>query len=200
MVNKCAYCGKQFDVLWPHLWRYKCGTKKYLCSYGCMRKYDGKDDKTMARMKKDGTPAKRPGPKPRKADVPAPIAGGDWEKIPAPAASLKLDGAVRIETPEAKNVQVVEVPEGIVKGPVSPDELYEKFGENGWKEIKEVSRPPEYRVTGISTEAGDFQYFKKSGYLDWTTPTGETVSMSLEEWKELMRIWPFVLKVLGVEL
>lgn len=40
----CAQCGKQIDVLWPHLWRYKRGNK-YLCSWSCLRKFDGKEAK-----------------------------------------------------------------------------------------------------------------------------------------------------------
>ena len=58
----------------------------------------------------------------------------------------------------------------------------------------------EYRTTGIDTGIGTFNYFKQTQYLDWTDLNGETVSMTLEEWKEFMRIWPQMLKVLGVEL
>ena len=184
-MKVCEVCGKEIDILYPDLWRFKRGDPvhpKWFCSWKHLREYDKrKEQKKMERYKKDGTPAKRPGPKPKTAarpDVPAPIAGGDWEKIPRPAAELKLDGAVRIETPEAKNVQVVEVPE----------------------KMRPVPPPIEYKVTAISTDIGEFQFIKRADYIDWTTPTGETVSMSLAEWKELMRIWPFVLKVLGVEL
>ena len=124
-MKTCPVCGKLHVVTWPHLFPYRRGEKFY-CSYDCMAIDESKDMnlihqvrrerrlRKLARMKKDGTPAAKPGRKPKTAarsDVPAPIAGGDWEKIPAPAASLKLDGAVRIETPEEKNVQVVEVPE-----------------------------------------------------------------------------------------
>ena len=68
-----------------------------------------------------------------------------------------------------------------------------------------VTAPPltwmEYKTTGISTAIGDWVFFKKQGYLDWTPLDGAgTVSMSLEEWKELMKIFPEVLKVLEVEL
>ena len=64
MIHKCAICGKEFDALWPDLYRYKRGGT-FLCSWSCLRKYDNeKGSGNMARMKKDGTPAKKPGPKP----------------------------------------------------------------------------------------------------------------------------------------
>ena len=66
--------------------------------------------------------------------------------------------------------------------------------------FKCIATTMEYKTTGISTPIGDWQYIKKAGYLDWTTLSGETISMSLEEWKELMKLFPEVLKVLEVEL
>ena len=39
MVYKCAICGKEFDALWPDLYRYKRGGT-FLCSWSCLRKYD----------------------------------------------------------------------------------------------------------------------------------------------------------------
>ena len=58
----------------------------------------------------------------------------------------------------------------------------------------------EMRVTGVSTEAGDFQYFRKQGFLDWTTLDGTAVSMSLAEWSALLRVFPKVVRLLGVEM
>lgn len=39
MIHKCATCGKEFDALWPDLYRYKRGGT-FLCSWSCLRKYD----------------------------------------------------------------------------------------------------------------------------------------------------------------
>ena len=58
---KCSWCGKEFTVLYPDMWRYK-ANKKWFCTWKCLRA-DEKGDKEMPRMKKDGTPAKKPGPK-----------------------------------------------------------------------------------------------------------------------------------------
>ena len=188
-MKTCSVCGKLHVVTWPHLFPYRRGEKFY-CSYDCMAIDETKDMnlihqvrrerrmRKLARMKKDGTPAKRPGPKPKTAarpDVPVPKDGGDWEKIPRPAAELKLDGAVRIETPEAKNVQVVETPE---KGTLADAMLGMKaaadnfFGQFCPEEKKEEQPEPErpapfkYRVTGIQTEVGEF-WVVREGKIKW---------------------------------
>lgn len=61
MRPTCPVCGKLFWCDYPHLWRYK-RDKKYICSWSCLRKYDGKEVEDMAyrKIKKDGTPAKIP--------------------------------------------------------------------------------------------------------------------------------------------
>ena len=48
-ARKCKVCGKQFSVLYPHLWAYKRGYAchyDYFCSWSCLRKSDrkGKDN------------------------------------------------------------------------------------------------------------------------------------------------------------
>ena len=65
MITNCPVCGKAFDVLWPQLWRYV-RAKRYLCSWKCLRLYDQKGSEDMyTKVKKDGTPAKKPGPAPK---------------------------------------------------------------------------------------------------------------------------------------
>lgn len=39
---KCPVCGKDFDVLWPNHWVYKRGNQ-FICSWGCIRRYDRKE-------------------------------------------------------------------------------------------------------------------------------------------------------------
>ena len=184
MMFYCPVCGRRRFVHQPQFWPYRFDGEMF-CSENCWicdstRKMMERKGFRMARMKKDGTPAKKPGPKagrkPNKIEIPEPVAGGKWEKMETPEAvpEVKLTGPIRIETPEANRVEVVETPE-------KPNLI-------------------EYRVTGISTEAGDFQYFRKQGFLDWTTLDGTAVSMSLAEWAALMRVFPEVRRVLGVEM
>ena len=58
----CRCCGKEFTVLYPDLWAYKVG-KKWFCTWKCLRADEKKGEDEMPRMKKDGTPAKKPGPR-----------------------------------------------------------------------------------------------------------------------------------------
>lgn len=89
----------------------------------------------------------------------------------------------------------LEVPEPVDGGP------WEKMETPEEPATKDTEGPPfEYKVTGIVTAVGMFNYFRKTGYLDWTDLNGETVSMNLEEWKEFLKVLPEAMKVLGVEL
>lgn len=170
MMATCPECGKRHVVTWPDLNPFRRGDRFY-CSHGCWELSVLRDmhqikeialnrrQRKHMKLKKDGTPAAKPGRKPQKA-----------VEIPEQVPTVKLDGPLNIETPEPEKV---------------------KF----------ICTTMEYKTTGISTPIGDWQYFKKSGYLDWT-PIGENavVSLNLEEWKELIKLFPEVLKVLGVEM
>ena len=95
-------------------------------------------------------------------------------EVPEQVPVVKVDGKLKIETPEG-NMTVIAT--------------------------KEPPKKSEYKVTGIGTTVGDFNYFKRSGYVDWTPlDSNGPVSMNLEEWKEFMKVFPEAMKVLGVEL
>lgn len=66
MKPTCPVCGKAFWCDWPKQWVFK-RDNKFLCSWGCLRKYDRKeaDGMSYTKTKKDGQPAKKPGPKPK---------------------------------------------------------------------------------------------------------------------------------------
>lgn len=94
MITKCRICGKEFEVLYPELWRYV-RAKRYLCSWKCLRLYDQKGSEDMyTKVKKDGTPAKKPGPAPK--------------MITDPDVEAKLpEGPLEIETKEPEKVSVI---------------------------------------------------------------------------------------------
>ena len=55
MMKKCKVCGKQFDVLYPELWRYKIHSGLYVsawfCSWKCLRaKEKGKEENRMGKI------------------------------------------------------------------------------------------------------------------------------------------------------
>ena len=175
MITACAFCGRTIVAHWPEFWPYRRG-EAYYCTQNC---YDisltrdlnmlhdaarRRRESKMARMKKDGTPAKKPGRKPQQIETPEDI-------IP----TVKVDGPLKIETPEAGTITV-----------------------NG-KPPKASTKA--YKVTGIRTEQfGEFYFDKKFNSIDWRTEEGDEIGMSPQGWKNLAEELPDILHALGVDL
>ena len=179
MMNVCPICGRYHCIHWPEHWVYRRG-ETYYCSAMCMDvdivrdmnllkqvradRKKRKEAKKMEKMKKDGTPAKKPGPK-KKDGI----------------AQVKVDGALRIETPEADMIEIVETPEK----PKKTANYTINF--NG------------YIVTGIRVpNFGEFYYDQKFNNIDWRTEEGDEISLPPIGWKNLMQEMPDILKALGV--
>lgn len=197
MMAICPECGKKHVVMWPEMNPFRRGDLFY-CSHGCYSisvardlnqikqiALDRRQRKNM-KLKKDGTPAKRPGRKPNKqVEIPAgefkpavDLSGPKKVEVPERVPVVKVDGALMIETPETGAITV-----------------------NGKRPGSDAIPNIEYRVTGIDTAVGSFIYSKKQGYVDWDPLDGNgLVSMNLEEWKEFMKVFPEAMKVLGVKL
>ena len=209
MIETCTQCGKKAVVLYPQLWVYK-REENYFCSYGCMRAYDKQRREKIVKitpdMKKQAVEAAMTGVNPveylkeqnvkapgtvwyhirewlKKTDpkgyelIPAAFKPSDKPKDQPPV--VKVTGPIRIETPEANQVTVAEIPE------------------------KKPAKKPamEYKTTGIATEMGEFRYFRRSGYIDWdpVSDLSTTVSLNVDEWRQLIRDMPEVMRILGVE-
>ena len=89
MIKKCRTCGKIVDVLWPDQWAYygktvSGGSREFFCSWKCLRKEEERKE-----MAKRGRPAKKPAEE-KTESVPAPKAGGEWEKAGEPVTDVKL--------------------------------------------------------------------------------------------------------------
>ena len=113
-------------------------------------------------------------------------------ETPEPA-TIQVDGPIRIETKEPEKIFVATVKEG---EPEDAGELKRVY-----PPAEELFPKFEHRITGIETQIGDFQYFRKTGYLDWTpVDIDETISMTVAEWKELLKLMPLIAERLGVEL
>ena len=174
MMSVCPICGKYHCIHWPEHWVYRRG-ETYYCSAMCMdvdivrdmnilkqvredRRKRKEAKKMYNKTKKDGTPAKKSGPKPKDG-----------------IAQVKVDGALRIETPEADMIEIVETPEK----PKEPVKVY--------------------TVTGIRVENfGEFYYDQKFNSIDWRTEEGDEISLPPIGWKNLMHEMPDILKALGV--
>ena len=101
----CPVCGKFFVTMWREHWIYRRGDT-YYCSWNCLDVDITKDLKLMHevqrkrrerkmynKLKKDDTPAKKSGPKPKSVESPEPVSGGEWEKMETPESN-KLKVAV----------------------------------------------------------------------------------------------------------
>ena len=174
MRPECPVCGRMFWCDYPNQWVYKRGNQ-FICSWSCIREYDRKEAEKMAysKIRKDGTPAKVPGKKKEEPKV-------ELVHDPEIAEEYRREQAQKEANARAK----AEAEKPAVLVTIRSEDL---------QEFK-------YRVTGIDTEVGHFQCFRRNGYLDWTDLNGTTVSMTVEEWKTLIRILPKVVKVLKVEV
>ena len=173
---RCKICGKEFDVLYPDLYRYKRGykthTEAWLCSWSCLREYDRrKEAKTMGRPRKDGTPAKKPERKPKEE----------------PKVELVYDGSI---AEEYKREQEAKKPEAVDY-------------EAAMKDLKPVNiingeEAGDVQVTGIRTALGEFRYDRPYRTIDWRhEELGEEISLPPEDWKKLAEEIPRVLRLLG---
>lgn len=165
----CNQCGKEFDVLYPDLWRYK-RWNKWFCSWHCLRADEKGEEPMATRLKKDGTPAKKPGPK--KANVEMVICKPPEELLPK------------------VNMPVAETPEQMIL----------KSGVNYQLKVEEDRKDSEWSYPAIRHEVfGEWYFDRDHNRIDWRTPEGDEVSFTPDGWKRLMaEILPKVMKELGV--
>ena len=209
MIKNCPICGKAFDVLWPELWRYV-RKNRYLCSWKCIRLYD-KEKKEEEQMKKDNEPIKRL--RMSKDDMAEAVRLwrendpgleqylkdhginhiGKWKQNQklrygksVPAATVKVDGPIRNETPETNRVEEVEVPEKKVDALcLQPDEDNEFIFQT---------------VAVRNKKLGTFYYDEKHGTIDWRNPYGEEISLHPEDYRLLRDSIDMILHTLGVKM
>ena len=100
-------------------------------------------------------------------------------KDTTPAATVKVDGPIRIQTKEPEKIEVIE--------PENPTRVIRKmFG---------------FEVSAIRDDVmGEFYYDIKYNRIDWRSPDGTEVSLSPTAWKEFSEKIPAVLNALGVKL
>ena len=105
MIVNCPICGKLTCIHWPEHWVYRRG-ETYYCSDQCLDvdlvrdmnlikqvRMERRKKKMYSKTKKDGTPAKKPGPA-KKVEIPEPVSGGEWEKVETPETVTFVDGGL----------------------------------------------------------------------------------------------------------
>ena len=191
MMFYCPVCGRRRFVHQPQFWPYRFDGEMF-CSENCWicdstRKMMERKGFRMARMKKDGTPAKKPGPKAGRKPASEKktetvIKGSPEEVLP----KVKLTGPIRIETPEANRVEIVETPES-----AEPKALL----------------PATYDGMVIREVEGLFGRYRYSGdlgraeYIDFENADGmDTLSLTVDQWKKFREEQVKAALILGVEL
>ena len=145
----------------------------------------------MERVKKDGTPAKKPGPKAGRKTASEKLiretaekADKLMEQIREDPPKVKLTGPILIETPEANRVEVIETPERTIGGLCPP---------------LEVEDDRLFHTAAVrSKKLGTFYYDDKHGTIDWRHPYGEEISLFPEDYRLLRDSIDMILHVLGV--
>ena len=193
-MSTCPVCGRVHLIVWPQFWPYRRGARLF-CSEDCLIVYVTQqnfskckgEQKKLARLKNDGTPAKKPGRKPKTQTPEAekieivenPESFGHFhnsDRTPPPPPKPK-----KTETPETNKVEVVETPE------TPPTRIIKRIG-------------GKYEVSAIRVnDLGEFYYDIKFNCIDWRALDGAEVSLTPAGWKHLMEELPAILSTLGVK-
>ena len=202
MMSTCPVCGRKHLIHWPEFWPYRRSAKLF-CSEDCLivhvtqenfSKYKGVRKK-MARMKKDGTPAKKPGPR-KKIEVP--------EKMP----EVKLTGPIRIKTPDAKTVEI-ETPEASTLSDAlngiadAAADFFSECKDMGLNVDEPEAEPEEepgehYQTTALFVSGlGEFYHDRKYKCVDWRNDEGDEISLPPFAWVQLSKELPTILQRIG---
>lgn len=210
MMAICPICGRRTCIHWPEHWVYRRGST-YYCSDNCMYVDATRDMqmmhkaihkrkeawKNMARMKKDGTPAKKPGRKPAAVKL-SELA----EKMAEDGVQLVYDPSIAEEyrrEQEAKKAAAEAKAEEKEWTPA--EEVYGRAEDEEDDQPHLTEAPADiWRTTAVSNaRIGEFYFDRKYRTIDWRSPEGEEVSLVPEDWKKLADIIPQILHTLGAD-
>lgn len=188
MSEKCPVCRKEFEVPWPHLWRYK-RKDKLLCSWSCLRKYDQKgSEKMMNTRQNDQLLTAR-------QLLEAIEAGKDpmeWLKEQGYTNPQKAYQNLKARV-QAKDPELAER----FPSKRKPRKMAVPAAEKAEQEPIETG----YTTTAIhKDEVGEFYLDRKSGTIDWRNDFGEEVSMPPADWARLAEEIPRMMKILRAEV
>ncbi len=221
----CPICGKDFIVLYPQYWTYKRGGEhhqRYLCSYSCLRVFDGKKEK-----KGDKKQVVNFGEKNRKA-IEIAIAGGDpveflreqggstnpaglWAHIrnelkdrePETFAKLPTCKRDRRATNRFKpqKAEVPEAPAAQFPGVETPEDTFKA----GMDLAKIKPAPMKYdgmTVRALEGEFGSYHFDTVNGveYIDYENKDGDELSMTVDNWRGFLAELSHAAAILGVQL
>ena len=215
MMAICPICGKRTVIHWPEHWVYRRGPT-YYCSDNCMYVdatrdlqmmhqaiHKRKEAWKMARMKKDGTPAKKPGRKPAKTmeEIKEEMAEDGVELVYDP--SIAEEYRREQEQKKANEAAKAEAEkEWTPAAEVYGREADEEDDRPPMEERDEVIKDEDFfLVTAVKNSIlGEFYYDHDHNCIDWRNGIGDEVSLEVSGWKMLARRLPGILRYLGVEV
>lgn len=203
MMFFCSVCGRRRFVHQPQFWPYRfdgdmfCSENCWICD-STKRIMERKGFK-MARIKKDGTPAKKPGTKPNYKKV--------EKKEPEQLPTVKIDGPIVIKTPDGKETKVGTVGDALNNMADAAADFFGKCEEMGlMKEETKITQPVNYDGFNVRAVEGDygsyhFQEINGKQWLDYDDKEcANEMSMTVEQWRGFLAEIRKAAKILGVEL
>lgn len=203
-AKHCPECGKDFTVLYPHLWGYKLNGK-YFCSWGCKRKKE-KEAETMEKEKmmvltdeqkeravdialKGGNPLKY------LAEIGCKNPTTAWGTVRNWAKKQHWDTDVMSQLPEKFGKKPAKKPEetpALTMAPLpAPVEALE---------VTMSAEMEGYTSTAIrKSGVGEFYYDREHKTIDWRNEYGEEVSLMPEDWRKLAEEIPKMIRILGLD-
>lgn len=220
MIYKCRVCGKEFDALWPDLWTYKRGNL-FLCSWSCLRRYDGKEVNDMMlteEQKRKACEMALAGESPMKylkeCGAVNPTVAWDgcrnwarknwdsdcYEALPKRFGQPKKKPEPKVELVYDESIAEEYRREQEQKKAMAVDQLKMAPAPKPVTEIWTLGAEG-YAATAIKKDGiGEFYYDRQHGTIDWRNEFGEEISLMPEDWKKLAEEIPKMLKILGVEV
>ena len=198
MSAMCGRCGKEFVILYPHLWSYK-KENQVFCSWKCLRAWEkGKEagenmeegKRTQLEIGKELVAAMEQGADPN-----------DW---------LKEHGYTNTSKAYANIKRVLgdKAPELAEKMPNRRNQPRKKRTVT----VKTAEKKPEpkeakpaeddFEVTSVRSKVSGFRYAWSENYNLFAirTKDGDELTMSMEALKRVLDELPRVIKILGVEV
>ena len=191
---RCANCGKEIAIPYPHLWAYKHKVNlvmNYWCSWHCLRESEKREEHEVKLAMED-----------KKVAIQIALEGGN------PLEYIRACGVSNPETSWYNIKQMLKA-----KDPKTFERLPERLphpksvaattaesapAQPAKPGIKPLSCDG-YTVRCIEGAFGKFYWDDTHKTLDWTTPDGEEVSLSPDAWNKFTKEeLPKVMALLGV--
>ena len=229
MITKCAACGKEIEILRPEMWVYSINKKQFFCGWKCIQKYrEQKEEKKMGitlEQKKKAVSIALGGGDPeaylkecgsekpavswanilRNLETKDPEVYEILTRKKKPKVDKGMPKKLELEAGENYEVSVGEAMDNMKD---AADEFFGKCEDMGLSVhgtvesfedyIKKQIDP--YNISAIRHKNyGEFYHDLDHNCIDWRTPEGDEVSLSVHGWMGLINELPRIMKLLGAD-